>query len=384
MPAHGPPGRYDTGGNMSKVLVDLDFLEDGLESICAAIRLKTGGTGLLAFPVEIKNAVDSIETGSGGITPTGKKTITENGENIDVTTYAAVDVNVQSGSDTSDATAAAGDIAADKTAYIATGKTTGAAAVRTSSDLSASGKTVTVPAGIYRTQATKDVQTAAQATPSVSVDQESGLVTATASQSAGYVEAGTKSGTLQLSAKDAATITPGTADQEIPAGKYLTGKQTVKGDARLVPANIKSGVEIFGVTGSYAGGDDLDIDYGSYSATSWGSVMYNTLTITVPNSSYSGDVKAAHIYMKGLPNALSVGTIISMIILPEGANKFQADIGVLSGGVTVHNSGTVFSVSKGASETTITITAGMYISYLAEYAEFATGGDYYAVTLITG
>ena len=81
---------------MAKVLVDKDFLEDGLELICDSIRLKTGGTGVLAFPVEIKDAVDSIET-SGGITPTGTKSITENGTGIDVTTFAAVDVNVPQG-----------------------------------------------------------------------------------------------------------------------------------------------------------------------------------------------------------------------------------------------------------------------------------------------
>ena len=238
---------------MGKVLVDQDFLEDGLELICDKIRLKTGGTGLLAFPVEIASAVESIETGSGGITPTGTKTITENGEGIDVTTYAAVDVAVpSSGADTSDATAAAADIAADKTAYIATGKTSGSATVRTGSDLVASGETVMVPAGIYRASVSKSVTTATQATPSVSVNG-SGLVTATASQSAGYVAAGTKSGTLQLSAKGAETFIPGTTDQEIPAGKYTTGKQTIKGDSKLVPGNIKSGVQIFGVTGTYGG-----------------------------------------------------------------------------------------------------------------------------------
>lgn len=48
----------------------------------------------------------------------------------------------------------------------------------------------------------------------------------------------------------AQTITPGTADQTIAAGKYLTGVQTIKGDANLLPANIKSGVSIFGVAGA--------------------------------------------------------------------------------------------------------------------------------------
>lgn len=51
----------------------------------------------------------------------------------------------------------------------------------------------------------------------------------------------------------AQTYTPGTANQVIAAGQYLSGAQTIRGDANLVPGNIKSGVSIFGVAGSYAG-----------------------------------------------------------------------------------------------------------------------------------
>lgn len=54
--------------------------------------------------------------------------------------------------------------------------------------------------------------------------------------------------------KSAATYTPGTSDQSIASGQYLNGTQTIKGDSNLTAANIKSGVSIFGVTGTYAGG----------------------------------------------------------------------------------------------------------------------------------
>lgn len=53
--------------------------------------------------------------------------------------------------------------------------------------------------------------------------------------------------------KSAATYTPGTSDQSIASGQYLNGTQTIKGDSNLTAGNIKSGVSIFGVTGSYAG-----------------------------------------------------------------------------------------------------------------------------------
>lgn len=68
---------------------------------------------------------------------------------------------------------------------------------RTEADLTSSGATVTAPAGWYKLAASKSVETAAQATPSISVD-ENGLITASATQSAGYVASGTKSATKQL------------------------------------------------------------------------------------------------------------------------------------------------------------------------------------------
>lgn len=94
--------------------------------------------------------------------------------------------------------------------------------------------------------------TATQATPSISVSS-AGLITASATQSAGYVAAGTKSATKQLTVQAAQTITPGTSNKTIASGRYLTGMQTIKGDANLVAGNIKSGVSIFGVAGSYEG-----------------------------------------------------------------------------------------------------------------------------------
>lgn len=132
-------------------------------------------------------------------------------------------------------------------------KVTGTIATKTSSNLTASGATVTVPAGYYASSASKSVSTATQATPSITVNS-SGLITASATQSAGYVSSGTKSATKQLTTKAAATITPGASNQTIPANTYLTGAQTIKGDANLIASNIKSGVSIFGVTGTASGG----------------------------------------------------------------------------------------------------------------------------------
>lgn len=49
----------------------------------------------------------------------------------------------------------------------------------------------------------------------------------------------------------AQTITPGASDKTIASGKYLSGTQTIKGDANLLAENIKNGISIFGVTGIY-------------------------------------------------------------------------------------------------------------------------------------
>lgn len=53
-----------------------------------------------------------------------------------------------------------------------------------------------------------------------------------------------------IAKKAAATYTPGTSNQTIGANQYLSGAQTIKGDSNLVAGNIRSGVSIFGVTGT--------------------------------------------------------------------------------------------------------------------------------------
>lgn len=170
--------------------------------------------------------------------------------------------------DTSDATLDSGDkMLSGNTAYANGTKYTGSIATKTGTDITASGDTVTVPAGYYASQQTKAVSAGSATAPATisgtSASVSTGTNTLTLSKtisvtptvSAGYVASGTAGNssvslTASVTTKAAATITPTTSNQEIAAGTYLTGKQTISGDANLVAANIKSGVSIFGVAGS--------------------------------------------------------------------------------------------------------------------------------------
>lgn len=155
-------------------------------------------------------------------------------------------------------------------AHDASGATiTGTIVTKTSTDLIASGATVTVPAGYYNIQATKSVASGSATGPS-SLNGSSATistgtniitltktgVTTTPTVSAGYVSAATASTatvalTASVTTKGAATITPGTTNQTIASGTYLTGTQTIAGDTNLVPSNIRHDVDIFGNTGTF-------------------------------------------------------------------------------------------------------------------------------------
>lgn len=117
--------------------------------------------------------------------------------------------------------------------------------------------------------------TATQATPSISVSS-GGLITASATQTAGHVAAGTKSATKQLTTQGAKTVTPSLSEQTaVASGAYTTGAVKVAAitsslltslDSDFKAENIAEGVNMFGVVGSFAGGGKSAS--GSFSVTS--------------------------------------------------------------------------------------------------------------------
>lgn len=93
--------------------------------------------------------------------------------------------------------------------------------------------------------------------------------------------------------KLAATYTPTTTDQVIPASRWLSGAQTIKGDANLIASNIKSGVSIFNVAGTASGAKTKKVtgatDTSSILSFSVGESISKIFSIwgTVPTASWS-------------------------------------------------------------------------------------------------
>lgn len=102
---------------------------------------------------------------------------------------------------------------------------------------------------------------------------------------------------------DAATITPGIAAQTIAAGKYLAGDQTIAGDANLIAENIKSGVSIFGVSGSLSSPGISPYAVNFHDGYVSGNYWYYS-----PSDDQSSDVYRVlkdHVYLIGLGSTVS-------------------------------------------------------------------------------
>ena len=175
------------------------------------------------FGVEYTNVAGIIATNNNDtdltyIRPQGTKNISANGTGIDVTEYASVNVSVPSGApslqtktktytptesqQTETITADSGydgldevdiTVNAISSTYVGTGITR-----RSSTDLTASGATVTVPSGYYSEQASKSVTSGTAGTPTASkgtVSNHSVSVTPSVTNTTGYITGGTKTGT---------------------------------------------------------------------------------------------------------------------------------------------------------------------------------------------
>lgn len=127
-------------------------------------------------------------------------------------------------------------------------------------------KQTIIPDADYNGLSQVEVAAVKQANPAdiaIRLNSQQGIVIATATQEEGYITENVQNERLSLPTIANKTITPGTADQTIAAGNFLTGVQTIKGDSNLVPDNIKKGVSIFNVIGTLEGGSDGGVDSGT-------------------------------------------------------------------------------------------------------------------------
>lgn len=239
----------------------------GIDTSDATATAEDMAEGVTAYVKGEKVTGDVAVTNTFNLTPSLEKTVTQLSDTrirIDVATTMTTrtilepqsTIRIGIDSDVIGGDATTSDVAKGKTFTSAAGfNLIGTAEVTTptlqtkTATPSASAQTITPDSG-YDGLSSVTVEAMPSGTLNAPTVNSSGLITAQIGTS-GYLASGTKT-TKQLTTQAAQTITPGTADQTIASGKYLTGVQTIKGDANLVAGNIKKGVSIFGVAGSYS------------------------------------------------------------------------------------------------------------------------------------
>ena len=239
----------------------------GIDTSDATATAEDMAEGVTAYVKGEKVTGDVAVTNTFNLTPSLEKTVTQLSDTrirIDVATTMTTrtilepqsTIRIGIDSDVIGGDATTSDVAKGKTFTSAAGfNLIGTAEVTTptlqtkTATPSASAQTITPDSG-YDGLSSVTVEAMPSGALNAPTVNSSGLITAQIGTS-GYLASGTKT-TKQLTTQAAQTITPGTADQTIASGKYLTGVQTIKGDANLVAGNIKKGVSIFGVAGSYS------------------------------------------------------------------------------------------------------------------------------------
>lgn len=285
------------------------------ETVADAIRTKGGTSAALSWPTGFTDAIDAISSGGGANLQT--KT------NIAPTTSAQT-ITADSGYD--------GLLSVQINAI---------SPVRTSSDLTASGATVTVPSGYYSAQASKAVATGTAGTPTAtkgSVSNHAVSVTPRVTNTAGYIAGGTKTGTaVTVSASELVSgsetkTANGTYDVTNLAevvvnvsGGASMNAQTAQSTTRVTSTSY---TEVISLICDTAGTYDV---YWSTFRTStsgtWGSQLYlgNTAYGTAQTGSWSNHVQ--NIHLTGV--SISANQEVSVRVRSRG-NGYYGYVGTLT------------------------------------------------------
>lgn len=188
------------------------------------------------------------------------------------------------------------------------------------------------------------------------------------------------------------TIVPSTIDKTISSGIYIAGKQTIKGDEDLIAENIKAGVSIFDVDGTFTSDGNIteyDIPEGKIGYANGEKIIGTALTIedeliitptTYPFYVEEGTFVQTGITVKGSENLLAenikegveifdvVGTYSPEVSIEiTDATATSADI--LEGKIAYNNDGKVIGTMASLEETIYTpttsnlvIDSGVYLA----------------------
>lgn len=251
---------------------------------------------------------------------------------------------------------------------------------RSSSDLTASGATITVPAGYYASQASKAVATGSEGTPTATkgtVSNNSVTVTPSVTNTAGYITGGTHSGTgVSVSASE---LVSGTFNVTSSGTKDVTNYES----ASIPAGSVTAPSSISGTTATVSTGT-------------------NTLTLTktvsvTPNVTTAGYISSGTAGNASVSLQASVTTQAAQTIHPSASNQTIAANRYLTGAQTInavtHNldaskilSGTTVKIGDSADDDCVASVAGtltfqtIYSGSSAPSSSTGVNGDIYIQT----
>ena len=255
-----------------------------------------------------------------------------------------------------------------------------------------------VPAGYYAEQATKDIAKYDLPTPTISIDNSTGVITATSFLgNAGYINIGTKTATEQLTLRDSDDLTVSGATVTAPSGYYSTSasksvasgsagtptatKGTVSNHAVSVTPSVtnttgyitggtKSGTAVTVSASELVSGSETKTENGTYDVTNLAEIVIDvqgggSSTISVGKTTRTLASASSSIQFTGLsgnPTSFAVTSSADITTNTNGVTAVVFDGTSLHGQIlsTQATADTGFTKSYSGGTLTITATTGTF------------------------